>query len=240
MQLSGQPPKIELPLANAPTARAAIPATTPTGPGRATQQEGFPALTRTDPLAGGIPPDGLDMNGMLYLVSAVTRWLTGGGGFQYDSAWAGSTNVAGYPKGAELLDSAGLGRWLNLADGNTTNPDSGGENWVQTWLSGTTSTNGRIVMPVRVGSGYVNFFLQWATGVSTTTGDSTQTVPFPAAFPTACLHVVVTTLAGSDNLSDAWFQERTTTLTGTTVVAQFQAGGSVSGGVTPKIWAIGY
>lgn len=238
MQLSGQPPKIELPLANNSTARAAIPATTPTGPGRATQQEGFPALTRTDPLAGGIPPDGLDMNGMLYLVSAVTRWVTAGGRFQYDAAFAGSVNVAGYPKGAAVLNADGTGEWLNLADGNTTNPDTGGANWVQTWLSGVTSANGYIVLPVVVGTSVVKFIVQWATGVASGTGDGPQTITLPTAYPNAVLHVGVTTQGNASSLDDGMFQYTSATLSTVTLYkGNFSSNTPV---LTPRIFTIGY
>lgn len=130
MQLNGQPPKLELPIANDAASRASIPVSTPAGPGRATQQYGFPPETRQPIENNGVPPDGTDMNGMLYLPSATTRWLNAGGGFQYDATWCTSANVSGYPKGARVLNAAGDGYWLNLVDGNTTNPDSLGAGWV--------------------------------------------------------------------------------------------------------------
>lgn len=240
MQINNPPSKLVLPFgANDPTGRATIPVTT-SSPGYASLNNGFPAITRTPKAAGGIPPRGVDMNGILYAISGSARWAAAGAGYKYDSTFANDTNVGGYPQGARVLNSAANGYWLNLSDGNTTNPDTGGANWVQDWISGTNSANGYIWMPVVVGGGVVRLIVQWATGISTTVGESVQTVTFPIAFPTACLHVAVTTLAGSDQFSDAYFQERTNTTTGVSVVAQFQSGGIVSGGVTPKIIAIGY
>lgn len=186
MQLNGQPPKLELPLANDTAARAAIPATT-NSPGRATQLEGFPPLTRTDPLAGGIPPDGLDMNGMLYLVSAVTRWVTAGGKFQFDGTWSGSPNVAGYPKGATVLNTAGTGEYRNLVDGNTTDPNSGGANWAREYSLGTSQY---IRLPyIDASSGVAS---EWIVqiGVAAVTVSAvggTTTVTLPIAFPNAGL-----------------------------------------------------
>lgn len=190
MQLSGQPPKIELPLANNSTARAAIPATTPTGPGRATQQEGFPPLTRTDPLAGGIPPDGLDMNGMLYLVSAVTRWVTAGGGFQYDAAFAGSTNVAGYPKGARILNDAGTGYFQNLVDGNTTNPNTGGTNWARDYSVGTSQYLRIPYIDASTGAASEWIVQCGVVNVTVVAAGGTATVTLPIAFPNAGLAVL--------------------------------------------------
>ncbi|HHX9064586.1 TPA: gp53-like domain-containing protein [Yersinia enterocolitica] len=82
--------------------------------------------------------------------------------------------------------------------------------------------------------------IQWCGGVTTTTGDSTQVVTFPIPFPGALCHLAVTTIAGSASISDAWFQQLAATLSNCTVVAQYQGGGSVSGGVTPRVIAIGY
>ncbi|WP_227242382.1 hypothetical protein [Paraburkholderia caribensis] len=99
-------------------------------PGAASLNDGFPPLTFTPVAAGGIPPAGADFNGILNLLSQTIRWKNAGGQFGYNSAFANDTNVGGYPKGALLLKSGGNGFWLCTADNNTTNPDSGGANWV--------------------------------------------------------------------------------------------------------------
>ncbi|HHX9064830.1 TPA: gp53-like domain-containing protein [Yersinia enterocolitica] len=82
--------------------------------------------------------------------------------------------------------------------------------------------------------------IQWCGGVTTTTGDSAQVVTFPIPFPASLCHLAVTTIAGSQSVSDAWFQQLAATLSNCTVVAQYQSGGNVSGGVTPRVIAIGY
>lgn len=82
--------------------------------------------------------------------------------------------------------------------------------------------------------------IQWASGASTTTGDQEQTITFPVSFPGACLHLGVSTRAGSASVSDGWFQERSFTNSNCVVVSQYIGSGNVSGGITPKITAIGY
>lgn len=238
MQINNPPSKIVLPFAEGdPSGRATIPVTTAT-PGYASLTYGFPAITRTPKAAGGIPPRGVDMNGILNAISAIARWSAAGGGYKYDSTFANDTNVAGYPKGAEVLNSAGLGRWLNLADGNTADPDAGGANWVQTWLSGTTAANGYIVLPVVVGTSVVRFIVQWATGVPSGTGDGPQTITLPIAYPNAVLHVGVTTQGNGSSFDDGMFQYTSSTLTSVTLYK-----GNFSGNapvLTPQIFTIGY
>lgn len=102
---------------------------TPTGTGRASFAEGFPPLDFTPLSAGGSPPYGQDLNGILNMISAWTVWKCAGGMVKYDSAY--STTIGGYPKGALLLSSASANLlWLNTADNNTTDPDGGSPaNW---------------------------------------------------------------------------------------------------------------
>ncbi len=100
-------------------------------PGRASFTDGFPPLTMQDPAsAGGVPPYGQDMNGLLYMLTWYAAWVQGGGGFFYSSAF--STANGGYKKGAVLRSTTNDAlQWLNTLDGNTTDPDSGGAaNWI--------------------------------------------------------------------------------------------------------------
>lgn len=239
MQINNPPSKIVLPFAEGdPSGRATIPVTTTTN-GYASYTYGFPAITRTPKAAGGIPPRGVDMNGILNAISAIARWSAAGGGYKYDSTFANDTNVAGYPKGAEVLNSAGLGRWLNLIDGNTTNPDTGGANWVQTWLSGGVADNDRIIIPVQVGSGYVNVIAQWAVGVPSGTGDGAQTITLPTAYTTKIFFVGVTTQGNASITDDGMFQYTSNTLTSVTLFKNnFVTGNNPV--LTPRIFTIGY
>lgn len=125
MQLTNTPGKLVLPFANA-GAKNTIPTASQIGitAGAASLVDGFPPLTRTPIAAGGVPPSGLDMNGILYELSAILRWANAGGGYAYDAAFATDSNVGGYPKGARVLRSDGAGYWLNTIDGNTVDPES--------------------------------------------------------------------------------------------------------------------
>ncbi|PNM17227.1 hypothetical protein A6J63_015905 [Yersinia enterocolitica] len=82
--------------------------------------------------------------------------------------------------------------------------------------------------------------IQWMTGASTVTGDQDQTITFPTPFPTACLRIFVSTFGGSVNLSDGWFQERIGITTTTCIVNSQFTGSNLSGGITPRVLAIGY
>lgn len=143
MKQTDSPDKLVLPFADA-GAKNPIPAASQIGitAGAASLTDGFPPLTRTPIAAGGVPPSGLDMNGVLYLLSAVVRWACSGGGFAYDSAFATDTNVDGYPKGARVMRSDGLGYWINTTDDNTTDPEGAGAvaaGWVPDFTSGATA-----------------------------------------------------------------------------------------------------
>lgn len=129
MQASNAPTKSAVPFANS-GAKNTIPVASQIGitPGLASFTDGFPPLTMTPLAAGGVPPYGQDFNGILNFLSAAIRWEQAGAPYFYDAAF--STAIGGYPKGAVLAATSGNGSWLNLVDNNTTNPDSGGANWV--------------------------------------------------------------------------------------------------------------
>lgn len=140
MQSSNAPTKLKLPFASS-GGKNAIPNTSQIGivAGAASYPDGFPQLTRTPLVAGGVPPSGLDMNGVLFEMTAIARWLASGAGFTYDGAWASDSNVGGYPKGARVMRSDGVGYWLNTTDNNTTDPEAGGAGWVPDYTHGTTA-----------------------------------------------------------------------------------------------------
>lgn len=125
MNLTSKPDKLTLPFANA-GGKNDIPVASQVGitPGAASFTDGFPPLTRTPISAGGVPPSGLDMNGVLFLMSALVRWFAAGGAFPYDSAFVGDSDIDGYPKGARILRADGAGYWLNTADGNAVDPEA--------------------------------------------------------------------------------------------------------------------
>lgn len=143
MQLTNTPAKLVLPFANA-GAKNTIPTASQIGitAGAASLVDGFPPLTRTPIAAGGVPPSGLDMNGILYELSAILRWANAGGGYAYDAAFATDSNVGGYPKGARIMRSDGLGYWFNTVENNTTDPEDAGAaaaGWVPDFTNGVTA-----------------------------------------------------------------------------------------------------
>lgn len=90
---------------------------------------GFPPDTFIDPGAGGEPPDGRDVNGILNMVSAWVWWQAAGGPIKYDGTF--QTAVGGYAKGAVVGSTVLVGLyWISLVDSNTTNPDTAGAGWV--------------------------------------------------------------------------------------------------------------
>jgi hypothetical protein len=142
MQLSSPPTLVPLPFADSGTKNVIPEAASPT-PGLASLTTGFPPVTMTPLAAGGIPPAGQDMNGILNLITQTIRWANAGGGFKYDSTFATDANVGGYPQGAVLLRGDGAGYWLNLADNNQTNPEGGTPaNWAPLDAYGTTAITG--------------------------------------------------------------------------------------------------
>ena len=97
-------------------------------PGAASLTDGFPPLNFMDPvLAGGIPPSGADMNGILRQITQGLQWLQAGGLPKYDSTF--STAIGGYPNGSVLVNAAGTGFWISTVDNNATNPDASGAGW---------------------------------------------------------------------------------------------------------------
>ncbi len=129
MQLSSSPAKLTLAFATS-GGKNTIPVGVNPTPGGASFTEGYPPLTRTPLAGGGIPPSGLDTNGVLFSATAVSRWLNAGAGFVYDAVFAADADVGGYPKGSQLICADGIGSWLSIAEDNTADPDAGGAGWV--------------------------------------------------------------------------------------------------------------
>lgn len=140
MLLANAPGKLVLPFAISGNRRP-IPAASQIGitAGAASLTDGFPPLTQTPLAAGGVPVSPLDMNGIFYELSAIIRWANAGGGYVYDGTFAADVDVGGYPKGARVLRSDGVGYWLNTADNNVTDPEGAGAvaaGWVPDFTNG--------------------------------------------------------------------------------------------------------
>ena len=97
--------------------------------GAASWTDGFVPLNLTKISAGGVPPFGQDMNGAFNQISAGLQWIQAGGPLPFDSAF--STSIGGYPKGALIPSGVTQGLfWYSIIDNNTSNPDTGGANWL--------------------------------------------------------------------------------------------------------------
>jgi hypothetical protein len=152
MQLSGLASLIKVIFASSGT-KNTIPdnhSSVPT-PANAANDTGFPSITMTPVSAGGIPPFGADMNGVLFALANALQSLQSGAVYAYDSTF--SAAIGGYAKGALLLKATGAGYWVSTADNNATNPDSGGANWVD--LAAFLSALGKYVDVLPTGSANV-------------------------------------------------------------------------------------
>jgi hypothetical protein len=139
-----------------------IPETTAT-PGRASFDQGFPAITMQPVIAGGKPPYGQDMNGILFMITAALAALQAGQLTAYNGDLA--TAMGGYKLGAVVAMSNGAGLWFNTLNGNTSDPDASGANWVPLYRYGYTTIvglTGGVVTPSLVEAAAPVIILQGA------------------------------------------------------------------------------
>lgn len=107
--------------------RTDIQESTGAAPNSATYQVGFPPNTMQSIAAGGMPPKGSDLNGVLYDITDNLVFLTQGGGYGFDAAYA--TSIGGYPLNARLrLDNGDIVK--STIDGNTNDPNVDMAGWV--------------------------------------------------------------------------------------------------------------
>lgn len=129
MQLSNAPGQLVLPFANAGSKNTIpVPSQIGSTPGAASYTDGFPPLTMTAISAGGVPPSGLDMNGVLFAMSAADVWFCAGAGFRFNAGFAAS--IGGYPIGSQVLRANNSGYWLCIVDNNTNDPEGAGAGWI--------------------------------------------------------------------------------------------------------------
>lgn len=149
------PNKMPVPFADAGL-KNTIPANSDNVNGLAGYDQGFPPINMTPKTAGGIPPFGQDMNGILFAITEALRFSQAGSTFVYDSAFAAA--ISGYRVGALVQRTDGNGFWLNLTDGNVTDPESAGAaaaGWVPEFtygISAITMTNANVTLtPLQYG-----------------------------------------------------------------------------------------
>lgn len=83
----------------------------------ATLSDGFPKVTMQPIETGGLPPKGMDFNGIFYEMSDNIVFQSKGGRYKFSEAYAAS--VGGYPKGAILQNNAENKEYLSLVDNNS-------------------------------------------------------------------------------------------------------------------------
>lgn len=109
-----------------------IPNNPDTVPGHASMDLGFPPLTMTRIEAGGVPPSGLDFNGILNWITQHTTWQNAGCLYTFDATLAAA--IGGYPVGAVLESDDGRSSYINVVDANVTNfnttPTAIGVSWM--------------------------------------------------------------------------------------------------------------
>ena len=139
-----------------------IPDTTAVGDptNKASYSIGFPSVTMTPKSAGGLPPFGRDMNGILYDITAEIQYRQAGGRYPFDSAF--STAIGGYSKGAVVQRADLLGSWVSQSNNNTTSPENSSTSWQPEGASSysftvsnsnVTLTNAQAAHPVLIVSG---------------------------------------------------------------------------------------
>lgn len=97
------------------------------GDGTASVALGFPPETFIARAAGGEPPRGQDMNGLLNLLSSAIQVLQTGYLGPFDATFAQS--IGGYPAGAIVCGGTPGAFWVSMADANVSPPGADGAMW---------------------------------------------------------------------------------------------------------------
>ena len=90
---------------------------------RASLKAGFPPDTRIPKDIGGEPPDGLDFNGILNVLSQAIVFMQKGNAYQFDA------NLAPYPIGALVRSNDDLTTFQSTIALNSNNPNSNMTGW---------------------------------------------------------------------------------------------------------------
>lgn len=112
-----------------------IPVTPSTETGQinyASYQKGFPPVTMTPLVAGGLPPQGVDMNGILFALSSSVGFMQSGGLPTFDADFA--STIGGYPLGAVLQSNDGASAYVSTIANNTTDFNESTESIGTSWL----------------------------------------------------------------------------------------------------------
>lgn len=93
----------------------------------ATWSDGFPNVTMQPIESGGLPPKGMDFNGILNALSATIVHIQKGNLFYFDKTYCDA--FGGYQKGAILLADDGTKVFISVTDKNTNNPNQNPQYW---------------------------------------------------------------------------------------------------------------
>lgn len=157
--------------------------------GAASLTDGFPPLTFVPDAAGGVPPFGQDMNGILNVISAWARWQTAGGPSPYNAAF--SAAIAGYPAGALVASAATAGlMWLSIVDANTTDPDAAGANWIPVYTIPKTRL-------ITASGAFTIAVTDRSIGMNRTAAVATSSAPLPSTNLYAGFEVSIEDLVGN-------------------------------------------
>lgn len=166
---------------------------------------GFPPITMQPKEAGGIPPRGEDMNGVIYDVTLAISYIQSGKSFPFNSDFA--IAIGGYPSGAVVSDASNSTLWINGVANNSAFPTG----WVNFSFSDPTESirgsplvanqsevnNGvndnKFITPKKLKFGFASsltqngfialpswaggFTIQWGTAITDSVGNVTVTYP---------------------------------------------------------------
>lgn len=150
-------------------------------PGHASLDLGFPPLTMTPIQNGGVPPSGLDFNGIFNLITQHSVWLNGGGMYVFDAALV--TATGGYKAGAVIQSNDKLSAYISLVDSNTvdfnTTPASIGVQWAA--FAGAASEGNTAITVTTTGGSTTLTTIQAEADIIIVTGvlASASTIVFP-------------------------------------------------------------
>jgi hypothetical protein len=108
--------------------------------GRADWRVGFPAITMEAKIAGGIPPDGRDFNGIYWSISSHAFYAQGGQPYKYSTDI--STAIGTYALGAMIGSADAKTLWYNNVNDNAADPDTDSSGWVSAFTYGSITISG--------------------------------------------------------------------------------------------------
>lgn len=145
-----------------------VPTQVPVSPELASFTTGFPPATRISRTSGGIPPRGLDMNGILRMATAHTAWVAAGNFYPFN---ADVVSVAGgYRVGAVLQSAVTPSLFFqNTLANNANDPDS----VLTGWLPFTLTANPVGLQSATLPAGSSSVVVTAAVGFLELTGNAT-------------------------------------------------------------------